>query len=101
MTSSVIPANTDTRVVSIYDIVLEGEGITEVDDQTVEWEKWDLILLPVKPGGCVHKHYNRVEGKPAKWMAFKYNTFSQVLGSMFDQVENSPDYKGEKKASSA
>jgi hypothetical protein len=80
--------------------VLEGEGITEVDDQTVEWEKWDLILLPVKPGGCVHKHYNKVEGKPAKWMAFKYNTFSQVLGSMFEQVENSPDYKGGKKASS-
>jgi len=59
------------------------------------------ILLPVKPGGCVHKHYNKVEGKPAKWMAFKYNTFSQVLGSMFEQVENSPDYQGEKKASSA
>jgi len=54
----------------------------------------------VKPGSCVHKHYNKIEGKPAKWMAFKYNTFSQVLGSMFEQVENSPDYKGERKAAS-
>jgi len=80
--------------------VLEGEGRTELDDQTVQWEKWDLIILPVKPGGCVHKHYNKVPGTPAKWMAFMYNPFSAVLGNMFDQVEDSPDFTDDKKAAS-
>ncbi len=74
--------------------VLEGKGSTEVDGQIFDWETWDLILLPVKPGGCVHKHYNKFAGKSAQWMAFKYNTFSRVLGSMFEQVENSPNWKG-------
>ena len=76
--------------------VLEGEGYTEVDDDKVEWEKWDLIILPVKPNGCTHKHYNKVKGAPAKWMAFQYYTFMQVLGQMFEQVEDSPDWKGKK-----
>jgi len=81
--------------------VLEGEGYTEVDDDKVEWEKWDPIILPVKPKGCTHKHYNKVKGAPAKWMAFRYHPFSHVLGNMFEQVENSPDWKGEEKATSA
>ncbi len=81
--------------------VLEGEGYTEVDDEKVEWEKWDLIILPVKPNGCTHKHYNKVKGAPAKWMAFRYHPFSQVLGNMFEQVEVSPDWKGEEKGASA
>ena len=79
--------------------VLEGEGTTEVDGGSVDWGKWDLIILPVKPGGCVHKHYNKVKGAPAKWMAFRYNPYARALGNMFEQVENSPDWKGEKKAS--
>ncbi len=77
--------------------VLEGEGGTEVDNGTVEWQKWDLIILPVKPKGCVHKHYNKVPGTPAKWMAFRYNPFAKVLGNMFEQVEDSPDFKGGQK----
>ncbi len=77
--------------------VLEGEGSTEVDGSTVDWEKWDLIILPVKPNGCVHKHYNKVPGKTAMWMAFRYNPFSKVLGNMFEQVEDSPDFKEDKK----
>jgi len=76
--------------------VLEGEGSTVVDGETVEWEKWDLIILPVKPNGCEHQHFNKFPGKNAKWMAFQYYPFTEVLGNMFDQVENSPDWKQEK-----
>jgi hypothetical protein len=76
--------------------VLEGEGYTTVDDHKVEWEKWDLIILPVKPSGCAHQHFNKTPGKPAKWMAFRYNPFSAVLGNMFEQVEDSPDWKKSK-----
>ena len=78
--------------------VLEGEGYTTVDDDKVEWEKWDLVILPVKPNGCAHQHFNKIPGKPAKWMAFRYNPFSCALGNLFEQVEDSPDFKGKKQA---
>ncbi len=81
--------------------VLEGEGYTVVDGRRVDWEKWDLIILPVQPSGCEHQHFNRVPGKSAKWMAFQYNAFPRVLGNMFQQVEDSPDWKGGKKAASS
>jgi len=77
--------------------VLEGEGYTVVDGERVDWEKWDLIILPVKPNGCEHQHFNKVPGQPAKWMAFEYWTYARVLGNLFEQVDNSPDWK-EKKA---
>lgn len=73
--------------------VLEGEGCTVVDGKKVEWEKWDLIVLPVKPNGCEHQHFNKEPGKPAKWMAFQYYPFTEVLGNMFEQVEDSPDWQ--------
>jgi hypothetical protein len=78
--------------------VLEGEGYTTVDGAKVEWEKWDLIILPVKPDGCAHQHFNKLPGTPCKWMAFRYNPFSVVLGDMFEQVQDSPDWKEDKQA---
>jgi hypothetical protein len=78
--------------------VLEGSGYTLVDGQRVDWEKGDLIVLPVKPNGCEHQHFNKDPGKPAKWMAFRYHPFSSVLGNMFEQVEDSPEWKGGKEA---
>jgi mannose-6-phosphate isomerase-like protein (cupin superfamily) len=81
---------------SIMLFVLEGEGHTVVDGKKVEWEKGDLIVLPVKPNGCEHQHFNRVPGKTAKWIAFQYSPFVRVLGNVFEHVENSPDWKGGK-----
>jgi mannose-6-phosphate isomerase-like protein (cupin superfamily) len=76
--------------------VLEGEGYTVVNGEKVEWEKGDLIILPVLPNGCEHQHFNKTPGKPARWMAFLYSPFFQVLGNLFQHVENSPDWKGQK-----
>ena len=76
--------------------VLEGEGYAVVAGEAVEWEKGDLIVLPVKPKGCEHQHFNKVPGKPAKWMAFEYSPYVNALGNVFEHVENSPDWKGEK-----
>ena len=74
--------------------ILEGEGTTTVDGGKFDWEKWDLVILPVKPNGCEHQHFNKNPGKSAKWMAFQYDPFNKPLGRMFEQVENSPDWKG-------
>ena len=46
--------------------VLDGQGYTLVDGEKVEWEKGDLIILPVKPRGCQHQHFNKFPGVPAK-----------------------------------
>ncbi len=77
--------------------VLEGEGSTVVDVNVVEWEKWDLIVLPVKPNGCEHQHFSKDHGKPCRWMAFRYAPYSNVLGNMFDHVEDSSDWKDREK----
>jgi len=80
--------------------VLEGQGATVLDGKKVEWEKWDLIVLPVKPNGCEHQHFNKVAGESPKWIAFQYHPFSCVLGNLFEQVEDSITWKSEKQAGS-
>ena len=76
--------------------ILEGQGYTIVDGKKCDWEKGDLIVLPVKPRGCEHQHFNGTPGSPAKWMAFRYSPFSRITGNLFEHVEDSPDWKGEK-----
>jgi mannose-6-phosphate isomerase-like protein (cupin superfamily) len=76
--------------------VLEGEGYTVVNGEKFDWEKGDLIVLPIKPGGCEHQHFNKAPGKTARWMAFLYSPYFQVMGNLFEHVENSPDWKDSK-----
>ena len=74
--------------------VIEGKGYTTVDGQRVDWEAGDLILLPIKPRGIEHQHFNRDQGKPCKWLAFVFQSFSDAMGNEFEQKEVSPDWKG-------
>jgi hypothetical protein len=73
--------------------VLEGKGYTIVDGQRVDWKKGDLILLPIKPGGVEHQHFNVEPGTPCKWMALIYDAFFDRLGSELTQREESPDFR--------
>jgi gentisate 1,2-dioxygenase len=56
--------------------VIDGKGYSVVDGERVDWEKGDLVLLPIlvllpmKPGGVEHQHFNLDPEKPALWMAF-------------------------------
>ncbi|HEX9879291.1 MAG TPA: hypothetical protein VGB25_03755 [Candidatus Binatia bacterium] len=77
--------------------ILEGEGSTEVDGKKVDWEKWDLIVLPVKPNGCEHQHFSKNQGAPCRWMAFRYAPYGRVLGNMFDHLEDSSDWENREK----
>jgi hypothetical protein len=74
--------------------VLEGEGYTVVDGERIDWEAGDLILLPAKPGGCEHQHFNRRPGESAKWIAFIYKPMHDEMGSYLEQREASPDFQG-------
>ncbi|MBI4320319.1 MAG: cupin domain-containing protein [Chloroflexi bacterium] len=73
--------------------VLEGEGFTEVGGEKFEWEAGDLLLLPIKVNGVVHKHYNKRPGDNCKWMAFIYRPLGDAIGFFLEHKANSPDYK--------
>jgi mannose-6-phosphate isomerase-like protein (cupin superfamily) len=74
--------------------VIEGKGYTTVDGERLDWEEGDLILLPLKPNGVEHQHFNREPGKPCKWLAFINNNIWDYGASELTQVELSPEYKG-------
>lgn len=71
--------------------VIEGEGHTVVDGERVDWKTGDLLLLPVRPGGVEHQHFNTGD-KPARWVAFRFEPFHEALGDVVEQVVNSPEY---------
>lgn len=73
--------------------VLDGEGHTVVDGNRVEWKKGDLILLPIKPGGVEHQHFNHNPHKPARWLALIYGPFQDSLAHFLDQKEESPEHQ--------
>jgi len=72
--------------------VLEGSGHTIVEGERYDWEEGDLMLLPVRPGGVEHQHFNHDPKQPAKWIAFVYWPFFNAGGSETTQIETSPIY---------
>lgn len=72
--------------------VLEGQGYTIVDGQRYDWEKDDLIVLPIKPNGVEHQHFNKDPDRPAEWMAFIYHTMRDVISMGRIQLEEHPDW---------
>lgn len=75
--------------------VLNGKGWSVVEGERVDWEKGDLLLLPMKPGGVEHQHFNADPGNPCHWVAFLYNPLADFVGCELRQVEASPDFKAE------
>jgi len=77
--------------------VIQGRGYTIVDDKRHDWEKEDVVLLPIKTGGCIFQHFNADPQRPAKMVVAEVN-WTDVLGpdiaSGFEQLEDSPDYHG-------
>lgn len=73
--------------------VLEGDGHTIVDDERFDWAAEDLLLLPIKPGGVAHQHFNRHPDKPSRWLAFIPMAFQEYLASEVVQIETSPDWR--------
>lgn len=72
--------------------VIEGKGWTTVDGVRHDWEAGDLILLPIKPKGVEHQHFNAEPGKPCKWLAMIYTHFYEALCCQHEQKEVSPDW---------
>jgi quercetin dioxygenase-like cupin family protein len=73
--------------------VLEGKGYSVVDGERWDWEKGDLVLLPMKPEGVEHQHFNLDPDKPSVWAAFINVPIQEYLASDLQQTEASPDFK--------
>jgi quercetin dioxygenase-like cupin family protein len=73
--------------------VVEGKGYSTVDGERVDWEAGDLILLPLRPKGVEHQHFNLQPGSPALWMAFIHQPTREYLASEITQTEVSPEYR--------
>jgi mannose-6-phosphate isomerase-like protein (cupin superfamily) len=74
--------------------VIEGRGYSIVDGERVDWEEGDLFLLPIKPNGIEHQHFNTDPSKGCRWIAFCYMPIFDHLASEFTQMEVSPLMKG-------
>ena len=74
--------------------VISGRGYSVVDGERVDWEKGDLVLLPLREDGVEHQHFN-ADGpeNPALWMAFIHGPTRHYLASEMTQSEVSPEYK--------
>jgi quercetin dioxygenase-like cupin family protein len=74
--------------------VIDGKGYSVVDGERIDWAMGDLLLLPLKPDGVEHQHFNTdVGGKPALWMAFIHMPTREYVASEMTQTEASPDFK--------
>lgn len=72
--------------------VLEGEGYSVVEGERDDWEAGDLLLLPYKPGGIEHQHFNCDDSKPAKWIALINSSVWDWGASEMMQVTQHPDF---------
>lgn len=73
--------------------VLEGKGYTTVDGVRHDWEEGDLILLPIKPGGVEHQHFNEDPKGASRWMALVSRCLVEVLSRRVEQKDVHPDWK--------
>lgn len=73
--------------------VLEGEGYSIVDGVRIDWEAEDLILLPIKPGGVTHQHFNKHPERFCRWIAFRFEPFHVFLADRVDQIEPRPGWE--------
>jgi mannose-6-phosphate isomerase-like protein (cupin superfamily) len=73
--------------------VIDGRGYSVVEDDRVDWEKGDLLLLPMRPGGTDHQHFNLDPEKPAVWMAFIYFPIMEYVAHEITQTQVAPEFK--------
>lgn len=69
--------------------ILNGVGQTLVEGQLEDWKPGDLVLLPIKPGGVEHQHFDSEAPKGARWLAFLYLPQFEHVASGIQQVSNS------------
>jgi hypothetical protein len=73
--------------------VIEGRGYSIVEGERKDWEKDDLLLLPMQPGGIEHQHFNLDPSVPAVWIAFLYEPIMEHVAHEIVQLQAMPGYR--------
>jgi len=73
--------------------VTKGSGYSVFDGKKLSWKPGDLLILPVKPGGIDHQHFNDIEGETAQWIAFVFLPFLHATGSMLEQISEQANWR--------
>ncbi|MDB5793706.1 MAG: hypothetical protein JWR25_85 [Noviherbaspirillum sp.] len=71
--------------------VIEGEGRTEVEGEILEWQAGDLLLLPIRPKGVAHQHWNKDTSKSCRWVAFIHTAVRDYTANHIEQLAKTPD----------
>jgi quercetin dioxygenase-like cupin family protein len=74
--------------------VISGTGYSVIDGERVDWEKGDLVLLPLQREGVEHQHFNSDPAHPALWIAFIHFPIRDYVASEMTQLEVSAEYRG-------
>jgi quercetin dioxygenase-like cupin family protein len=73
--------------------VIDGKGYSVINGERVDWEKGDLVLLPLEKGGVEHQHFNSDPAHPALWIAFIHFPLRDYVASEMTQLETAVDYR--------
>jgi len=73
--------------------VTRGAGYSVFDGVEYHWKPGDLLILPVKPGGVEHQHFNYDDSQSSQWIAFIYIPFLFQTGSMLAQVKEQSNWR--------
>lgn len=75
--------------------VLRGHGYSIFDGARLDWKQGDLLVLPVKPGGVEHQHFNLDPAGSSEWIAFVFLPFLHATGSVLTQVKEQTAWRNE------
>ena len=67
--------------------IIDGEGATEFDDQTIDWRQHDTMAVP---NWAWHRHVNRSPDKPAYLFSVNDTPILQAFGLYREEAESSP-----------
>lgn len=63
---------------------LRGRGYSVLDGIRNNWKEGDLLLIPFKPGGIEHQHFNS-DNRPSRFIAFNNYTLGLLVGPFMEQ----------------
>lgn len=78
--------------------VLRGHGYSVLDGERIDWKVGDVLILPIKPDGVEHQHFNEDPTGSSEWIAFVYLPFMHATGSMLTQVKEQTGWQQDEDA---
>lgn len=79
-----------THVSEEVHFILEGKGYDVHDGVRHDWEKGDLVCIPIN---TTHQHFNSDPRNPAKYVAIQSRLYHYIGHGGFHHLEDCPEYR--------